>query len=85
MRSSRWFRRLSFAQALAGEFDAVGVVDDAVEHGVGECWDTNDVVPAVDRHLARDQDGAGVVAVLDDLQEVARLLGEQWLGSGCNS
>jgi len=28
--------RTAFAQTVAGEFDAVGVVDDTVEDGVGE-------------------------------------------------
>ena len=75
------FRRLAFAQALAGELDPVGVVHDPIEHGVGERRDADDVVPAVDRHLAGDQERAGVVAVLDDLQEIARLLREKRLGS----
>jgi hypothetical protein len=34
--------------ALAGEFDSVGIVDDAVEDGVGEGGITDDVVPAID-------------------------------------
>ncbi|MDF2970904.1 MAG: hypothetical protein K0R61_1354 [Microvirga sp.] len=74
-------RRLAFAQALAGELDPVGVVHDPVEHGVGERRDGDDVIPAVDRELARDQEGAGVVAVLDDLEEVARLLRKKRLRS----
>src|ERR687890_431757 len=81
MRSSLRFRRLAFAQALAGKLDPVGVVDDTIEHGVGECRDADDVVPAVDRDLARDQERAGLVAILDDLEEVAGLLWEQRLGS----
>jgi hypothetical protein len=43
--------------------------------------DADDVVPTVDRQLAGDQEGAGVIAVLDDLQEVARLLRKQRLRS----
>ena len=59
-------RRLS--QALAGELDAIGVVNDAIEDGIGERRIADDLVPAVDRQLAGDDDGAGVVAVLDDLR-----------------
>ena len=43
--------------------------------------DGDDVVPAVDRQLAGDQEGAGVVAVLDDLEEIARLLRKKRLRS----
>jgi hypothetical protein len=40
-------------------------VDDAIEGGVGEGRIADDVVPAIDGHLAGEQDGAGVVAVLE--------------------
>jgi hypothetical protein len=33
------------------ELEAVGVVDDAVENGIGECWLADDLVPLVDRQL----------------------------------
>ena len=52
-------------------------MDDAVEDRVGERWYPNHVVPAVDGNLAGDDEGAFVVAVLDDLEEIARLLGRQ--------
>ena len=42
------------AQALAGQFDAVGVVNDAVEDGVGERGNPDQVVPTVDGNLAGD-------------------------------
>ena len=44
--------------------------------GVGERGIADDLVPAGDRHLAGDDQRAGVVAVFDDLQQVALLLGE---------
>src|SRR3954454_3148401 len=53
----------------------------AIEYGIGQRRNADDVVPAVDRHLARDQERAGIVAILDDLQEIARLLGQQRLGA----
>ena len=63
------------AQALAAQFDAVGVVDDPIEDGVGQGGIADEFVPAIDRKLAGDDQRAGVVAVLDDLQQVALLLG----------
>ena len=46
----------SFAQALAGEFDPVGVVDEAIEDGVGDGGIADDFVPAIDGHLAGDDE-----------------------------
>jgi hypothetical protein len=57
----------------------VGVVDQAVEDGIGDGGIADDLVPAIDRDLAGDDDRAGLVAVLDDFQEVAALLGVEWL------
>jgi hypothetical protein len=59
------------------EFDPVRVVDDAVEDGVGQCRVADDLVPVVDRHLAGDDQRAGAVAILDDLQQIALLFGKQ--------
>src|SRR5690606_3025948 len=42
---------------------------------VGEGWVADDFVPAVDGDLAGDQDGSTVVAILDDLQQIAPLVG----------
>ena len=41
-------------QALAAQFDAVGVVDDPIEDGVGQGGIADEFVPAIDRKLARD-------------------------------
>src|SRR5712691_44413 len=49
------FGRLLLAQAVALELQAMGVVDDPVEDGVGEGRLADQVVPAVDRDLAGDQ------------------------------
>ena len=61
----------------------MGVVDHTIEDGVGQRGIADDLVPAIDRHLAGDDQRAGVVAVLDDLQQVAPLLGSS--GSGPQS
>ena len=57
----------------------MGVVHDAVQDGVGQGWVADDVVPAVDRRLAGDDQRPGVVAILDDLQQIALLFGGQRL------
>ena len=52
-------------------------VNDAVEDrvtGVG-----NDLMPAIHRNLAGDQQRAAVVAVIDDLEQIAALLGPKRL------
>ena len=67
------------AQAFAFQLDAVGIVDEPIQDGVGQRWVADDVVPAVDRHLAGDDQRPGVVAVFDDLQQVALLFSNQRL------
>ncbi len=57
----------------------MGVVDEAVEDGVGEGGVADDVVPSVDGDLAGDHGGAAAVAFLDDLEEIAALLGPERL------
>jgi hypothetical protein len=53
--------------ALAVEIDPVGVMDQAVEDGVGVA---DQRVPLIDGELAGDDSGAAAVAVLEDLQDV---------------
>ena len=53
----------------------MGVVDQAVEDGVGDGGIADDLVPTIDRELAGDDDRAGLIAVFDDLQQIAALLG----------
>src|SRR5690348_2103781 len=67
------------AQRVALELDAVGVVDDAVEDGVCDDRLADQVMPAVDGYLAGDEGGAVSVAFLDDLQQVAALVGRERL------
>jgi len=45
----------------------------AVEDGAGEGRIADHVVPVIDGHLARDDGGSLLIAVLDDLQEIAAL------------
>ena len=78
VRSSDRFGGSVFPEAVTAEFEAIGIVDKPVQDGVGQGRIADDLVPTLDRHLAGDHDGAGVVAILDDLQQVAALLGVQW-------
>ena len=65
------------AHAVSGHGEAVSVVDEAVEDGVGEGRIADHLVPLLDRDLAGDEGRAAAVAVLEDLQEVDALgLGE---------
>jgi Diguanylate cyclase, GGDEF domain len=67
-----------FAHALALEGDAVRVVHEAIEDGVGDGRIGNCVVPVIDWQLACQDRRAAVVPILDDLEDVAALfLGER--------
>ena len=57
-------------QALAGEFDAMSVVDETIQDGVGVGWIADDFVPTVDRKLRGDHCGAASVALFEDFQEI---------------
>ena len=59
------------AQAIAGEIDAMGIVDEAVENGVGISRIADHLVPFVDRDLARQDGRAPAVAFFEDLVQVA--------------
>lgn len=69
--------RVLFAQRVALELEAMGVVHDAIEDGVGDGRLGDDVVPAVDRNLAGDQGGASTTALFNDLQQIAALVGAE--------
>ena len=68
-----------FAQAFSLQFDAMSVVDDAIEDSVGDGGIADDVMPVFQRQLAGDQDGSDVVAILDDFEEIASLIGPKEL------
>ncbi len=78
-RQSASWHSPALAQAFAGQFDATGIVYDAVADCVGEGWNPDQIMPAVYGNLAGDDEGAFVVTVLDDFQEIARLVGEERL------
>lgn len=62
--------RLFSAQAFAGEIDAVGVVHEPVEDGVGIGRVADHLMPGRDGKLAGDDGGAAPIAVLEDFQQI---------------
>ena len=70
-------QRLLLAQTVAAELQAMGIVNDAVEDRVGQGGISDQGMPAVHRDLAGDQGGAAAVAVFDDFEHVAALLGAE--------
>jgi len=56
-------------------------VDDAIQDCVGQRGDPDQIVPAVHGNLTGDDERAPIVAVLDDFQEIARLIGRERFGS----
>ena len=64
--------RTKFAQALAGQLNSIGVVNDAIEDRIGERGNADQIVPTIHGNLAGDDERALVVAVLDDFEQAAR-------------
>ena len=57
----------------------MGVVHQAIEDGIGQRWVADDFIPTLNRHLAGDDQRTGLVAVLDNFQQIVALLGVKWL------
>src|SRR5262249_57058870 len=79
-----WARAVRFRlthRALPLELEAVGVMHEPIEDGVGEGGFANEVVPGFDGELTGDQRRAAGVALLDDLHEVAPLAGVEAVGT----
>jgi len=74
------WRGAPLVQADAFQLEAMGTVNDTIQNGVAQGHVADDIVPASHRDLAGDQQRALVVAVVDDLQQVAPLFGGQRLG-----
>src|SRR6516164_338848 len=68
----------SASQTLAGEIDAMGVVNEAVEDGVGISRVADERVPFVDGDLASEDRRAAPVTFLEDLVEVTTSPGVEW-------
>ena len=57
----------------------MGAVHNAVEDGIANRRIADEFVPARHGHLAGDQQRALLVAIIDDLQQIASLLGSERL------
>src|ERR1700682_3126389 len=66
--------RSDLSHAVSIECEAVSVVDEPVEDGIGDGRIGHDVVPIFDRHLAGDDGRSALVAIVDDFEEIATLL-----------
>ena len=58
------------SQAFAIEFDAMGVVHEAVEDGVGVCGIANNFMPAVHGELGGNDRRAAPISFLKDFEEI---------------
>jgi hypothetical protein len=61
---------LGSPQALAGEFDAVGVVNETIQDGVGVGRIADNLMPAVHGKLGSDHCRAAAVSLFEDFQEI---------------
>jgi len=68
-------RRFAPAQGLTEELDAVGPLQQPVQHGVRDRGVANGLVPVSDRELARDDRRVQLGTVLDHLEQIGRLIG----------
>ena len=64
---------LCFSQRVSLDVEAVCVVDEAVEDGVGQGWIPDGLVPELDRHLGSDHRRPHIVAIVEDFEQVATM------------
>src|SRR5579862_634346 len=57
-------------QTLAGQFDAMGVVNEAVQDGVGVCRVRYDLMPAVHGKLGGDDRRETAIALFEDFEQI---------------
>ncbi len=58
------------AQAFAGQLDAMGVVNEAVQDRIGVGGIADDLVPAIHGELGRDNRRAAAVSLLEDFEQI---------------
>jgi hypothetical protein len=66
-------------QAFAGKFDAVGVVDEAVQDGVGIGGIADNFMPGCHGKLGSDDGRTTAVSLLEDFEEVVTGAGAERL------
>ena len=72
---------LAFTKTRSLQLDAMSAMHDAVQNGVADRWVAHEFVPAGYGNLTGHQKRALLVAVIDDLQQIAPLLGGERLGT----
>ena len=65
------------SHAVALELDTVGVVNEAIQYGIGDGGVRDQVMPSGHRGLGGDECGFAAVALLDDFEQVEALLVRQ--------
>jgi hypothetical protein len=58
-----------FAHGFSFQLEFIGIVDEAIEDGIGHGGIADEFVPVFDGKLARDQGGAQAMAVVEDFQQ----------------
>ena len=58
------------SQAFAIEFDAMGVVHEAVEYGVGVCGIANNFMPTINGELGGNDRRAAPISFLKDFEKI---------------
>lgn len=64
------FLRLFSPQAFTRQIDAMSIVNEAVQDGVGIGWISNDVMPCRHGKLTGDDGRTAAVAILEDFEEI---------------
>ena len=62
------------SHAVSPDYEAVCIVDEPIENGVGNGGVGDHLVPVIDRHLAGDDGGATLMPVINDLEKFATLV-----------
>ena len=75
------FRRPDGAGSSPAELDAVRIVNDAVQDRIAEVGSAMTLIAIAARAPGSDQQGALVVAIIDDLEQIAALVGGEQFGS----
>jgi hypothetical protein len=69
--------RTELALGFALELDAIGIVHETVQNGIGESGIRESGMPCIHRDLSSDQGGTSSVSVIEYLQEITGLLDSQ--------
>ena len=63
------------AHRFASECESQGVMNDAVQDGIGEGWILNLLMPVWDRELGGKETGSSAIAVIEEIENVPSMVG----------